>query len=314
MKLDASTVFHIRSKDCEMYNGNNAHIVCKLPYAIEIPRGKHLHCQIVSAEIPYSWYNISSTLGTDTVLVNSVSVAIPQGIYDIITLIAALNTAISGLTFAFSRLTNRISIACGASNVTVDWSNSNLCKMLGALGTAETYTAGSTTELPNCINMHPVHAIYVRSTLNSGNVISTDSSNSDIIQKVPIYTNSLGIINLNLETYLTSIRILSGNIRVFDLKLTDQNGTVLDLNRISWEMTFSFELMKNEDMVFIEKSNTTAEPGTVNRTEAVNKAETVEPTQELQNNHLGIEDHTEAEETVDNILMRNLIDQLRENA
>ena len=306
MKLDASTIFHVRSKDCEMYDNNNAHLKVSLPYTIEIPRGKHLHCQIVSAEIPYSWYNISGVLQTDTIVVDSTSTALTHGIYDVMTLITALNTAISGLSFAFSRLTNRISVVCGASDVAVDWGNSNLYKMLGALGTSVTYTAGSTTELPSCVNMHPVHAIYVRSTLNSGNVVSTDSSNSDVIQKVPLYTNSLGIINLNLETYLTSIRILSGNIKVFDLRLTDQNGVVLDLNRISWEMTFSFELMKNEDMVFIERPNATAEPGTVNRAEAV------EP--ELQNTHLGIEDHTQVENNVDEVLMQNLIDQLRDEA
>ena len=57
--------FNIRSKECQQLS-NNADLVVSLPFSIDIGEDDWLQIEVISAEIPLSFYNISSALENNT--------------------------------------------------------------------------------------------------------------------------------------------------------------------------------------------------------------------------------------------------------
>ena len=65
----SSVVLHIRSKDAEQLTTNyNTHFSVNLINPINIDKTDEVHISIMSVEIPYSFYNISSELDNNTIV------------------------------------------------------------------------------------------------------------------------------------------------------------------------------------------------------------------------------------------------------
>ena len=67
-----STVLHIRGKDAtQKKDGYNTDFVVHLADTIIIKNHEELHISLMSAEVPYSFYNISSELDNNTLSYDS---------------------------------------------------------------------------------------------------------------------------------------------------------------------------------------------------------------------------------------------------
>ena len=65
----SSTILHVRSKDAtQLTNGYNTNFDINLINPISIKENQEIHISVSSAEIPYSFYNVSTELKNNTLI------------------------------------------------------------------------------------------------------------------------------------------------------------------------------------------------------------------------------------------------------
>ena len=242
--------FNIRSKECQQ-NTNNADLIVSLPFSIDLADDEWLQIEVISAEIPLSFYNISSALQNNTfnyskIPGGNVSLIIPNGNYTVDSIMSTINGLQNDFTMSYSDVFNKFLITLKApiTAVMFVYSASDYTQQLFGITASRQITSSSF--LDGVCNLASVHSILVRSSLNSGNSASTSQSNNDIIQKISLDVNYGGMIILNQNSVIRKNIIKSGSIRQFYLKLTEQNQKILDLNSCNWEMSLLFTKIKHE--------------------------------------------------------------------
>ena len=108
-----STILHIRSKDCtQLTAGFNTDLQVNLNTSIGGPNSD-LHLSLIDAQIPHTWFNISSQLSNDTIQVDGVeSLVLLEASYDIYTLIDSVNASTTfPYTITFDESTTKVTLA-----------------------------------------------------------------------------------------------------------------------------------------------------------------------------------------------------------
>ena len=132
-----SIILHIRSKDATMLDDDlNTHFEVNLKAPISIEPTEEIHCFLSQAEIPYSFYCVSSDLDNNILKYDTTeTLTFPNQNYNPDELINTLNDD-SGFgaifTSTYNRFTNKITITntTGSSHV-INWTTSNVNKILG---------------------------------------------------------------------------------------------------------------------------------------------------------------------------------------
>ena len=124
-----STILHIRSKDCtQLTAGSNPDLQVNLNTSIGGP-SSDLHLSLIDAQIPHTWFNLSSQLLNTTIQVDGAdSLVLLEASYNIYTLIDAVNAS---TTFPYTA-TFEESTAKFRTTHTINFSTSRgLAKALG---------------------------------------------------------------------------------------------------------------------------------------------------------------------------------------
>jgi hypothetical protein len=249
----SSTVLHIRSKDAQqLTDGYNTNFQVQLTQAIICQPDQETHLNIMSAEIPYSFYNISDSLENNELVINdagsSFTITVPNGSYDIDELVDAINSNSdfsSRFTLAFDEITLKVTFTALKNNLNIFWTQSNINRELGFrtdrpndenLGTNDTVVS------TGVVNMASVHSIFVKSNIGQGNVISTRAGNSTTLQKISVDTNSTGIIYMDSRDFRQRTISTAPVIDHLVIRITDQNDRLLQLNDCTFELSFLFEV------------------------------------------------------------------------
>jgi len=245
-----STILHIRSKDAtQLTNNYNTHFDVNLTNAINISETEEVHISIMSAEIPYSFYNVSTELENNKLVYDDTNtLTFTSQDYDIDELVAFFEAdtnfkAIFDTTY--NTQTNKISFK-NKTGVThkINLSLSNVNKEIGfsETDTDRTITAGSTLTSDFVCNLSTVHSIFIKSSLSTANVLSTRAGNSTTLQKISVDVNSLGIIYMNSGDFR---QVTVSQVSVIDhisFSITDQNNRLLQLNNVNYEFSILFEI------------------------------------------------------------------------
>jgi uncharacterized coiled-coil protein SlyX len=248
--MDEQLYFNIRSKECIQVT-NNADLIVNMPFSIDIADDEWLQVEVISAEIPLSFYNISTALQNNIfsytkIPSGTVNLTIPSGNYTVDSLMTTLNGLQTDFTISYSDVFNKflITIKSPVSAVNFVYSSSDYTQQLFGITASRQITSSSYFD--GVCNLASVHSVLIRSSLNSGNSASTSQSNNDIICKVPLSVNYGGILIYNNNDFTRKNIIKSGSIRQFYIKLTEQNQKILDLNSCVWEMTILFTKIKHD--------------------------------------------------------------------
>jgi len=245
-----STILHIRSKDAtQLVSGFNTDFNVNLVNPININQNQEIHISMMSAEIPYSFYNISSNLNNNIIKYDTTETLIfTNQDYSILDVRDFFNnnTDFSAIfTCSYNTLKNKLSFLnkTGATH-TIDLNNSTINKVIGFDETTSqrTITAGSTLESDYVCNLATIHSIFVKSSMATGNVISTRIGNSTTLQKISVDVNSNGIIYLNQSDFRQISVSQSNIIDSITFRITDQNDNLLQLNNVNFELSFLFEV------------------------------------------------------------------------
>jgi len=249
-----STIIHIRSKDAQdLSNGQyNTNFRVTVMNPIFCLPEEELHISVMSCELPYSWYNISSELFNDTLQFDTGNtLTLTSQDYSICDLIYYLNNDSNASTFStifnttYNGQRNKITFTNKtAESHTIDLSVSNINKVIGWPETSVdvTVVAGGSVTSPGVCNMATVHSVMIKCSIGQGNVISTRAGNSAILQKVSVDENSTGIVYLNQQDFRQISVSQSPIIDTMDFRFTDQNDNLLQCNGCNFEFTMLFEV------------------------------------------------------------------------
>jgi len=240
-------VLHVRSKDAEMTGELNSHLLIDLKEPITIDsRNEELHLVVETGEIPYSFYNVSSNIDNDRILLNgSTTYTITNQNYDAVTLASTLT---SDDAFPFSVTYNKYTMKYTFTNQevstqTINWSGSYANRLLGFPTGDESpdsvVAAGASVISTNVVDLASVHSLFIKSNTSASMVFSTRSGFSQIIQKISIDQNSGYIIYLN-QNDNRQTTVLYTSVDFLDLKITDQNNNLINFNGINYELSINF--------------------------------------------------------------------------
>ena len=257
MRFDNGIIFHVRSSEATKISQGtlNSHIQVKLPEPIVPGQDEFITMKLISAEIPYSFYNVSDNLDNNVITYdNTEKIHLLNKNYSASELIKYLNNlSEQPFKFSYDVYTSKVTIQnTDIVDHTINFEIGNVRSVLGAKNQSEIIPAGLSKELESILDLCSIHCIYVCTSLSSGNVVSTNSSNSEILQKIQVQNNSGSIIYLDLDSYITVSNLKGGIIDQFDILLKDQQHKLIDMMLCEYELSIVFERVKKEKASNIE--------------------------------------------------------------
>ena len=242
----SSNIVHIRSKDTQQQtDGYNSHFKFILQDPIKINNGEQINITMSSGEFPYSFYNVSTALNNNKLIIDSDTATLQDGNYSIYDLRDAITNNIEHFTASFDILTMKMTFTnTDSSPHTIKWSQSTCNKLFGQGTEDQTIAGGGARDGDFVCNMCSVHSLLVRSNLATGNVQSTTHSNSTILQKISIDQNGFSMIYLNQDDYRTTNITQQPQIDEIEFKITDQNNNLIQFNNVNFEMSLIFQVFE----------------------------------------------------------------------
>ena len=223
-----STILHVRSKDADLNGPLNTDINILLKAPIITSPTEVCVISVVSAEIHYSFYNISSNLGNNIIHYDSTSYDLGSSNYDINRLTTVLNTNLP-VAVTWSKYTFKMTFTNNtASTVTIKFSeNPKLAQVLGFIPTDLTISVGGNISSDGIIDLATIHSVFIKSNISTGNVLSTRLGNSSILQKVSCDVNFGGIIYQDSDDHIQRTLTTANIIDSINLKLTSKYSSIL---------------------------------------------------------------------------------------
>jgi hypothetical protein len=227
-------------------NGSTSECMFVLP-SLVIPKRSKMSISCQTASIPYSFYNCDDFNNKLSFIQNSITynVVIPQGNYNVNTLITALKT-LMGVNFNI--IYNSLDNTYTFTNTLYEFSllsSSSCFEMLGFKTGITITSVSKTLKSKLSINLFTIRNIYVSSNnfiLN--NVNNSTPNNSSILCSVPIQSSSGSIITYsNIFNVYNEVHNVS-NLTLLHIKLTDQDGDILDLNGCHFSLTLQLDISK----------------------------------------------------------------------
>jgi hypothetical protein len=244
-----STYLHVRSKDgTQLEDTLNTNFSVLLASPVKADTDEVINISMISASIPHSFYDVSAALKNNTIVYDAVStMTLPSQNYTPYELIRVLNAdaAFSAIwTASYNLYTNKLTL----TNITgvphdLNWTSSTSVKVLGYNGEPdETVAGGASSTSSGMLDFATVHSIIVRCDAAQGNVLSTRSGQSTILQKINADANPYELIYLNATDISQISMSHAPSIDHMVFRLEDQNGNLIDLNNINYEFSLRFDV------------------------------------------------------------------------
>jgi hypothetical protein len=242
-----SIQIYLNSQNADKYFNGAADCEYLLPL-IEIPDGFHIYLSVVSCLIPYSFYNINNS---NNVLqysfdgVNLFTLTIPIGNYNVNSLLSVLKSNISPqFIITYDNVKNKFTFT-HATNDFMFMSSSTCLQILG-FNNNETIASNPSASLSltsvNCVNVYSIKTIQVNSNLITYNINKVQKNNFCILCSVPITCTPFSLIEyINRTNFKTNLFL--NRISNIKIKLTDDNGNLIDLNGCHYSLTIQLDVI-----------------------------------------------------------------------
>jgi hypothetical protein len=162
----------------------------------------------------------------------------------------ALKTSLASvgytLTTTYSKTSNKITFQ-SSPDVYVFNNENTIYEQLGFDVDSVVNLTGTPITSTNVCNLEPINNIYVRLEgllcINSEEVADYNQSGfSNILAKVPINVNSNQVIDYE-PFFPLEIVALAERINFLFFRLTDENGQLISLNGLHWQITLELSLV-----------------------------------------------------------------------
>lgn len=255
--IGSISVFLQSDKATAVLNGSkNSSCQFHLSDAITPPADTHMVVGVTSAEIPFTFYNISAKNKSITLMTNTgtpFTVTLAEQNYNVDTLKAALNEACASenVTFTFNENTNKFSIhndVNGGVRVTA----TTMRRELGLAPEQLNQALQNTLTANHSCNLAGTSSIYIH--FNNMSVQNLDSRGD--------LNGALAKLNVNCapgefiyhdntdRTEAHYYKISERNLQFFSVSLTDDDNDPLDLNGVDWSVCITIHFKKIRDASF----------------------------------------------------------------
>lgn len=239
-----SIQIYLNSQMADKYYNGSSECEYVLPL-IEIPDGFHIYLSVVSCLIPYSFYNINSTnnilqYSFDGVIINTVT--IPIGNYNVNNLLTVLKNNMTPLfIITYDNVQNKFTF----THPTLDFMFMSSSTCLQILGFNNNVTISSSSLIltsVNCVNVYSIRTVQVNSNLITYNINKVQKNNFCILCSVPITCTPFSLIEyINRTNFKTNLFL--NRISNIKIKLTDDNGNLIDLNGCHYSLTLQLDVI-----------------------------------------------------------------------
>ena len=220
------------------------------------PLGYTFHLTLASTKIPFSWYSISAHLKNNELEYDTTpdAIKLEAGNYTVYELVEAINDAEPPFILSYNHITNKITIQ---NYDTLDHiikfasdASAGLAKVLGFEQANTTIKASASIVSGGVVMLHTVHSIFLHSSLAIGNVLTTEANNYEqILDKITMHDARPNEM-ISHHPYLKGpfhAELTQDVISSFWLALRDQNGRLLQLNGVNYELSLSLNVVKDSD-------------------------------------------------------------------
>jgi len=234
---------HLNSKNRVHGTINDAYFYIN---TIEVPSDYSLHLSVLTASIPYSFYNVNNSNNTFvfTIGVNNYTYTLRTGNYSINDFLTELQTKITLLTISYDKIKSKLTFSY-ASNFSI--STASTCLSLIGFGnltdTSLLSSTNNTLTSVNCINLQSFHCVCIGTNFITNSINVVDDRNPTIICSIPINTSPNSMITfVNPSHY--KINIFSTMFSSINIKILDQDSNPIDLNGCNWSMTIQLDVIR----------------------------------------------------------------------
>ena len=239
-----SIQIYLNSQMADKYFNGASDCEYNLPL-IEIPDGFHIYLSVVSCLIPYSFYNINSSNNTLFYSVgggDSNRLTIPIGNYNVNSLLSVLKTNISSaFTITYDNIKNKFTFT-HTTNDFMFMSSSTCLQILGFNNNITILSTSLSLTSVNCVNVYNIRSIQVNSNLITYNINKVQKNNFCILCSVPITCTPFSLIEyINRTNFKTNLFL--NKISNIKIKLTDDNGNLIDLNGCHYSLTLQLDVV-----------------------------------------------------------------------
>ncbi len=213
-----------------------------------VPRRSKISVAVQTASIPFSFFNCDNFNDVFNYSVNGIaySAVIPQGNYNVLTLASALRTILgANFTITYAALDNSYTFT-NTTNAFQLLKTSTCFEMLGFSSGFTYSSAANIIKSTISINLFTIRNIYVSSNnFLLHNVNNATPNNCNILCSIPIMSSSGSIITYsNFYNAYYEVHNVT-NLTFLHLKLTDQDGDILDLNGCHFSVTLQLDIETN---------------------------------------------------------------------
>jgi hypothetical protein len=237
---------YLNSNAADRYNNNsNSDVEFHLPL-IEANSQCYINLSVQNVSIPHSFYNCNSSNNILRYNLNSspseiLTIVIPAGNYNVNTLKTYLANSMTGFTVSYNATTNKYTFYHNSSDFTI-LSSSTCLALLGFKNNVSLSSSSRTLTSTICCDFTTTKCILIASSFPSSNISKAINSDNNIIASFPVDVLPFGLLtysNHNNYKFNTYANILSS----ITLRLTDQNGNLLDLNGCDWTITLQLDII-----------------------------------------------------------------------
>lgn len=246
----------------------NSDISFEFEEPIIIPRSAlKLTCSVMAFTAPNSIYNVTSAnnylhlkYGQNN---TDVKVYFTPGNYNSSTFMSVFASRVAyydstlgtGLTIALNQITNQFTVSHSSQSVVFMFDST----IAPVMGISNAYSQGfsglgaSTNILPYTCNFTGIQSLNIHITnMNTDNIDSLTKSTSNIIQTVPVDSNSSQIMFSKAGDYAFTVK--ETVIDLLEISLTDDMGNLINWNNQHWNMTLYFSLVEDIERFKEDKS------------------------------------------------------------
>ena len=261
-----NNLIFIRSKDGNFIN-DDLHTDFNIVLKRTLTKKKDELFKVIlqSAQIPYTFSNTNNTNNFIDWKENGLlktPIQIQSGNYNILELVTEIQTQLNAntsftstnYTLTYDQIENKVSISSLSTESTDFLFNSganvskSIAKQIGYTNDNDiTITNIQSTISDSFVDLIRIHSLFIRSNLSSNNTLDSESlTNTDILVNIPITSNPLEIINYQYYEGMSYNLIEEDKITEIAIKLTDQNGNIIDLGKkIDFELLLNIQVIKN---------------------------------------------------------------------
>jgi hypothetical protein len=234
----------LKSSDYTALNNDyGSHITFELYRPIAVESNVDVWLQIESFKFTNSIYNVNIYnnifyYGLSGSGYSLSSFEIPRGNYDIIGLIAILNTVGNGFNFVYSDTTLKITIT-NSQNFRLYNSTSNILKVIGFSNVTHQSISNtlSSNQIINLVGPQMLYLSIPNISVNSFSIKNSRSNNKSVVSSIPISS-----MQGDTQIFTGSLRhgVTDKVITYLEIKITDEDDNEVNLNGVPWFLNLSF--------------------------------------------------------------------------